>query len=213
MLNICPFFYIFARTSRSSTYEKQQRVMSIKLYVRVTGRCCLLCLFRNQGLYSCTFLSLFFFFSQDERCVDAVVAALAPLVGPEASRLVAARSRPAVLLHGPATAEGGGNLVEAAAERVRLFYEFTRTKHRKPIMSRQLYASHRPINLATEYIDPSIYLAVLYLAYLIFVIHCMYCCLLVLLVVVPMVGGVSDIHGSLLSVPVRRKQEKFVRDR
>ena len=55
---------------------------------------------------------------QDERCVSSIVAALAPLVGPEARRILAARSRPAVLLHGPATAEGG-SLVEAAAERVR----------------------------------------------------------------------------------------------
>lgn len=59
-----------------------------------------------------------FFPAQDERCVEAVVAALAPLAGPEARRLAAARSRPAVLLHGPATAESGGGLVEAAAERV-----------------------------------------------------------------------------------------------
>lgn len=57
--------------------------------------------------------------TQDERCVEAVVAALAPLAGPEASRLVAARSRPAVLIHGPATAEGGGSLIGAAAARVR----------------------------------------------------------------------------------------------
>lgn len=56
--------------------------------------------------------------SQDERCVGALVAALAPLAGPEARRLVTARSRPAVLLHGPATLEGG-DLVEAAAQRVR----------------------------------------------------------------------------------------------
>ncbi|CAM9932401.1 unnamed protein product [Ectocarpus sp. 12 AP-2014] len=55
----------------------------------------------------------------DERCVEAVVAALAPVVGPEAFRLlVVARSRPAVLLHGPGAAEGGGSLVEAAAERL-----------------------------------------------------------------------------------------------
>eukprot|EP00752_Nemacystus_decipiens_P017233 g15437.t1 len=54
----------------------------------------------------------------DERCVEAVVAALAPLAGPEASRLVTARSRPAVLIHGPATADGSGTLVEAAAERL-----------------------------------------------------------------------------------------------
>ncbi|CAM9982264.1 unnamed protein product [Ectocarpus sp. 8 AP-2014] len=55
----------------------------------------------------------------DERCVETVVAALAPIVGPEAFRLlVVARSRPAVLLHGPGAVEGGGSLVEAAAERV-----------------------------------------------------------------------------------------------
>ncbi|CAM9856766.1 unnamed protein product, partial [Ectocarpus fasciculatus] len=55
----------------------------------------------------------------DERCVEAVVAALAPVVGPEAFRLVVvARSRPAVLLHGPGAAEGGGSLVQAAAERL-----------------------------------------------------------------------------------------------
>lgn len=48
-----------------------------------------------------------------------MVAALAPLAGPEACRLVAARSRPAVLLHGPGTVEGSRDLVEAAAERVR----------------------------------------------------------------------------------------------
>lgn len=48
------------------------------------------------------------------------MAALAPLVGPEACRLVTARSRPTVLLHGPSTVEGGGGgLVEAAAGRVR----------------------------------------------------------------------------------------------
>ncbi|CAB1097222.1 unnamed protein product [Ectocarpus sp. CCAP 1310/34] len=57
--------------------------------------------------------------STDERCVEAVVAALAPVVGPEAFRLlVVARSRPAVLLHGPGAAQGGGSLVEAAAERL-----------------------------------------------------------------------------------------------
>lgn len=51
--------------------------------------------------------------------MEAVVAALAPVVGPEAFRLlVVARSRPGVLLHGPGAAEGGGSLVEAAAERV-----------------------------------------------------------------------------------------------
>eukprot|EP00903_Cladosiphon_okamuranus_P012041 g11306.t1 len=54
----------------------------------------------------------------DERCVEAVVAALAPLAGPEASRLVAARSRPALLIHGPATVDGGGSLVGAAAARL-----------------------------------------------------------------------------------------------
>eukprot|EP00904_Undaria_pinnatifida_P006698 jgi/Undpi1/3158/HiC_scaffold_15.g06532.m1 len=57
----------------------------------------------------------------DERCVEALVAALAPLVGPEACRLVTARSRPTVLLHGPSTVEGGGGgLVEAAAGRLGL---------------------------------------------------------------------------------------------
>lgn len=56
--------------------------------------------------------------------MEAVLAALAPLAGPEASRLVAARSRPAVLIHGPATAEGGGRLVGAAAERVRASIDF-----------------------------------------------------------------------------------------
>lgn len=51
--------------------------------------------------------------------MEAVVAALAPVVGPETFRLVVvARSRPAVLLHGPGAAEGGGSLVQAAAERV-----------------------------------------------------------------------------------------------
>ncbi|CAM9360776.1 unnamed protein product, partial [Ascophyllum nodosum] len=55
----------------------------------------------------------------DERCVGSIVAAIAPLVGPETRRILAARSRPAVLLHGPATAEGS-SLVEAAAERLGL---------------------------------------------------------------------------------------------
>lgn len=65
---------------------------------------------------------------QDERCLGPLVAALAPLAGPEGHRLVAARSRPAVLLHGPEAGETGRLIVEAAAERVRVRYGYERTQ-------------------------------------------------------------------------------------
>lgn len=71
---------------------------------------------------------MFLFSEQDERCVGPLVAALAPLAGPEGHRLVAARSRPAVLLHGPEAGETGRLIVETAAERVRMREGHERTQ-------------------------------------------------------------------------------------